>query len=151
MALVDAAGITRLNRTIIGAAMRVHTVLGPGLLEPPYRLALAIELRRADLKCEIERVLPVKYDDIPLGIGYRLDIVVEERVVLEIKSVQAILPVHRQQLLTYLRIGNYPAGLVLNFSVGRLKEGGIRRVLNDLTPGKFRSPDEDDPGRIDEC
>jgi GxxExxY protein len=148
--LVDAGGITQLNRRIIGAAIRVHTVFGPGLLEPPYRLALAIELARADLRCEAEKVLPVKYDSVSLGIGYRMDIVVEERVVLEIKSVQEILPVHRQQLLTYMRIGGYPAGLVLNFNVMRLKDGGIRRVLNDIKPGRLRPPDDREQGRVEE-
>jgi GxxExxY protein len=150
MTLVDAAGITQLSRRIIGAAMRVHTVFGPGLLESPYRLALVVELARADLRCEVEKALPVTYDNVSLGLGYRLDIVVEERIVLEIKAVPEILPVHRMQLLTYLRIGGYPAGLVLNFGVMRMKDGGIGRVLNDRAPGRFHSPDPQDPGRIDE-
>jgi GxxExxY protein len=127
--LVDAAGISRLTEIIIRCAIAVHRALGPGLLEKPYKLALAHELLAADLAFELDVPLTATYRGDSLGCAYFMDIVVEKLVVLEIKSVAQILPVHRAQLLTYLRMSGHPAGLVLNFNAERMKDG-IARVLN---------------------
>ena len=133
MTLAAAAGLSYLTWRIIGCAIAVHKALGPGLLEAPYRLALAAELTRASLAYEREKPPAVIYGEDRLGCGYRLDFVVEQTVVLEIKSVAALLPVHRKQLLTYLRLSGLPLGLLLNFNVERMKDG-IGRVLNDQPP-----------------
>ena len=130
MTLVPAGGITQLSDKIIGCAIVVHRAMGPGLLEAPYKLALAVELSRAGLAYALDVPLKVTYGDVKLGCGYRMDVVVEATVVLEIKSVAATLPIHRAQLLTYLRLSGYPVGLLLNFNAKLLKEG-IARVLND--------------------
>ncbi len=130
MTLAAAGGLSYLSWRIIGCAIAVHKELGPGLLEAPYRLALAAELTRAGLAYEKEKPLAVTYGEDRLGCGYRLDLVVEQTVVLEIKSVAAVLPVHRKQLLTYLRLSGCPLGLLLNFNVERMKDG-ISRVVND--------------------
>lgn len=130
MVLVDADGISPITESIIGCAIRVHSALGPGLLEAPYRLALAVELNRAGLRYDMEKPLPVLYGTKPLGTGYRMDLVVEAKVVIEIKCVERLLPIHKMQLLTYLRLGMYPAGLLFNFKSKYLKDG-MGRVLND--------------------
>jgi GxxExxY protein len=134
MTLKAAGGLGRITSRIIACGIVVHKTLGPGLLEAPYRLALAVELARAGLAYEMEKPLTVMYGDARLGCGYRLDFVVEATVVVEIKSLAAVLPVHRAQLLTYLRLSGYAAGLLLNFNVPRLKDG-IERVLNDQPAG----------------
>ena len=130
MTLAAVGGLGYLSWRIIGCAIAVHKALGPGLLEAPYRLALGTELTRAGLAYEREKPLAAMYDGAPLGCGYRLDFVVEQTVVLEIKSVAAVLPVHRKQLLTYLRLSGCSLGLLLNFNVERMKDG-VSRVLND--------------------
>ncbi len=130
MTLTAAGDVSRITSCIIACAIAVHKALGPGLLEAPYRLALAVEFRRAGLAYEMEKPLDVTYGEARLGCGYRLDFVVEAKVVVEVKSLAAVLPVHRAQLLTYLRLSGYPAGLLLNFNVPLMKDG-IERVLND--------------------
>jgi GxxExxY protein len=130
MVLVAAGGITVLTDKIIGCGMRVHTNLGPGLLEVPYKLGMAEELTAAGLDYEMEVPLPVTYGDRTLPCGYRMDMVVRQTVVLEIKAVEKLLRVHRAQLLTYLKLSGYPAGLLLNFNVTHLRDG-ITRVLSD--------------------
>ena len=117
MTLTAAGGISRITSRIIACAIAVHRALGPGLLEAPYRLALAVEFGRAGLAYEMEKPLDVKYGDARLGCRYRLDFVVEAKVVVEVKSLVTVLPVHSAQLLTYLRLSGYPAGLLLNFNV----------------------------------
>ena len=118
-----------MTEAIIGAAIEVHQVLGPGLLEQVYQECLCYELGLRGLKYEREVPLPVRYKDAQLDCGYRMDIVVEGLVVLELKCVATLLPVHEAQLLTYLRLSEKRIGLLLNFFVARLKEGGIvRRV-----------------------
>jgi GxxExxY protein len=130
MTLTATGGISSITSRIIACGIAVHKALGPGLLEAPYRLALAVEFARAGLAYEMEKPLPVLYGDARLGCGYRLDFVVEAMVVVEVKSLAAVLPVHRAQVLTYLRLSGHPAGLLLNFNVERMKDG-IERVLND--------------------
>ena len=113
---------------MIGCAIEVHRHLGPGLLESAYEDCLAFELEQAGLAIRRQVELPVIYKGIRLAIGYRLEIVVDDRLVLEIKAVERVLPVHEAQLLTYLRMSGLRAGLVLNFNHVVLKEG-IRRVV----------------------
>lgn len=117
-----------LTEKIIGAAIEVHKYLGPGLLESAYEECLCHELNLRGLKFERQKPIPLEYKGIKIDCGYRLDIVVEEKVILEIKTVDAITPVHEAQLLTYLRLANLKVGLILNFNVPVLK-GGIRRMI----------------------
>jgi GxxExxY protein len=117
-----------LTGAIIGAAIDVHRALGPGLLESTYEVCLVYELRLRRLKVEAQKPLPIFYKDVMLDCGYRLDLVVEDQVIIEIKSVNAIAPIHEAQLLSYLRLyGTCARGLLINFNVKRLVEG-IRRM-----------------------
>ena len=115
--------------SIIGAAIEVHRHLGPGLLESTYEECLCHELhlRGLDFKCQLE--LPVLYKGLKLDCGYRIDIIVQDEVVLELKSVERILPIHEAQLLTYLKLAGKKVGLLVNFNVPLLTQGIIRRVL----------------------
>lgn len=115
----------------VGLAMKVHSRFGPGLLESAYRECLAYELRRSGYKVEVEKSLPLVYEEVRLNHGYRIDLLVNDRLVVEIKSVDALLDVHFAQVMTYLKVGNYRLGLLLNFKVAHLKSG-IRRVANNL-------------------
>ena len=117
-----------LTEKIIGAAIEVHKYLGPGLLESAYEECLCHELNLRGLKFERQKPIPLEYKGIKLDCGYRLDIIVEEKVILEIKTVDAITPVHEAQFLTYLRLANLKVGLILNFNVPVLKDG-IRRMI----------------------
>ena len=117
-----------LTGAIIGAAVDVHRALGPGLLESAYEACLIYELRLRRLKVEAQKPLPIFYKDVMLDCGYRLDMVVEDQVIIEIKSVNGIAPIHEAQLLSYLRLyGACTRGLLINFNVKRLVEG-IRRM-----------------------
>ncbi len=126
-----AATLTLLNRTtesIIGAAIEVHRALGPGLLESAYEECLCRELALRDVLFERQKPLPVVYKGLMLDCGYRLDLVVDDRVVVELKAVDQLEPIREAQLLTYLRLGGWRAGLLLNFNVPMLKRG-IKRLL----------------------
>jgi GxxExxY protein len=114
---------------IITAAMRIHSTVGPGLLESAYRDFLDFELKRNGMLVEKEKVLPAVYESVRADAAFRIDLLVENRVVVELKAVDYLLLVHRQQLLTYLKLGHYQTGLLINFRVGHLREG-IRRVSN---------------------
>jgi GxxExxY protein len=118
-----------LTRNIIGAAIEVHRALGPGLLESTYQTCLAHELALREIAFEREKPLPVEYKSISLECGYRLDFLVEEKVVVELKSVAEMLPVHEAQLLTYMKLAGCRVGLLINFNVPLLKDGISRRVL----------------------
>jgi len=118
-----------LTREIIGAAIEVHRVLGPGLLESAYQVCLCHELRTRKINFTCEVPLPICYKDVRLECGYRIDICVEDRVVLELKSVEALTDLHKAQLLTYLRISGKKIGLLLNFNIPVLKDGIVRLVL----------------------
>ena len=119
----------QLTEAIIGAAIEVHPELGPGLLESAYEECFCYELHLRGLNFERQVELPVAYKGLKLDCGYRLDIVVENSVLLELKSIEQILPVHHAQLLTYLRLSQKKVGLLINFNVGVLKNGIVRRVL----------------------
>ena len=119
----------QLTEAIIGAAIEVHRELGPGLLESAYEECFCYELCLCSLTFQRQVELPVAYKGMKLDCGYRLDILVENSVVLELKSIEQILPVHHAQLLTYLRLSQKKVGLLINFNVGVLKNGIVRRVL----------------------
>jgi len=119
----------QLTGSVIGAAIEVHKVLGPGLLESAYEECLCHELRLRGHAFRRQVTLPVCYKSIHLDCGYRMDLVVEDLVVVELKTVEAFLPVHEAQLITYLRLSQKPIGLLINFKVPVLKDGIIRRIL----------------------
>jgi GxxExxY protein len=118
-------------RLIVDSAYRVHSTLGPGLLESVYQAVLALELAERGLQYICQQPVPVVYGPIRLKLGFRADIVVEDKVVVEIKSVEAVTPVHKKQLLTYLRLMDKRLGLLVNFNVALIKHG-ITRVVNGL-------------------
>ncbi len=118
-----------ITEQIIGAAIEVHWVLGPGLLESAYEACLCHDLTLRGLSFERQRPLPIKYKGITLECGYRLDLLVQNTIVVEIKAVSVIEPIHEAQLLTYLRLGGWKVGLLINFNVPVLKDGIRRRVL----------------------
>jgi GxxExxY protein len=121
--------INELSGQIVDAALAVHSALGPGLLESVYEACLAHEIRKRGLGVERQLALPVRYDAVLVEAGLRLDLVVERSVVVELKSVETLLPIHTAQLLTYLKLGDYPLGLLLNFNVARMRNG-IKRLAN---------------------
>jgi GxxExxY protein len=131
-----AATATQLRRTpvevsriVIDAAMKIHSALGPGLLESAYKACLAQELRNRGLFVELEVPLPVVYEGTKLEIGYRIDMLVERLVIVEIKSAEAITPVHQAQVLSYLRMSGLSLGLLINFNVVHLRDGIKRLVM----------------------
>lgn len=118
-----------ITQAIIGAAIEVHRALGPGLLESAYEECLCRELSLRGISFERQRSLPVEYKAVKLDCGYRLDLLVEDSVVVEIKAIDTVLPVHEAQLLTYMKIGGWKVGLLINFNVPVLRQGIHRRVL----------------------
>ena len=116
---------------VLDAAFKIHRILGPGLLESVYQATLDFELRKRGLRVVQQVGLPVYYEEIKLELGFRVDLIVADKVIIEIKSVEALAPVHRKQLLTYLRLMNLRLGLLLNFNVELIKHG-IQRVVNGL-------------------
>jgi GxxExxY protein len=118
-----------ITHEIIAAAMKVHSVLGPGLLESAYHACLLHELRKRNLSVASQVGLPVVYEGEKIDLGYRIDLIVEDRVILEIKCVDAINPVHKAQLLSYMRLSGRQVGLLINFHVEHLKDG-IKRMVD---------------------
>jgi GxxExxY protein len=121
--------LNKITDRVVGAAIDVHKALGPGLLESAYQSCLAWELRRCGVRIEEQKPLGVVYRDIRLDCGYRMDLVVEGKVIVEVKSVERLLPIHKAQLLSYLRLASCKLGLLINFNVMRLANG-IVRVVN---------------------
>lgn len=119
----------KLTEKVIGAAINVHRVLGPGLLESAYQECLFFELQSVGLSVTKEISLPIVYKDIKLDHGYSIDLLVENKVVIELKTVEAFTDVHTAQILTYMKLGNYPIGLLINFHTKLLKNG-IKRFVN---------------------
>lgn len=117
-----------LTYKIIGCAFNVHSDLGPGLLESTYEACLEYELIQAGLDVKRQVALPVNYKDIKLEVGYRIDLLVENKVIIELKAVEKIAPIHEAQLLTYLKLSHIKTGLLINFNVKDLKKGIYRRV-----------------------
>jgi len=114
---------------VVDAAMKVHSTLGPGLLERPYQVCTAHELRKRGLRARFNVALPIIYDDLHIKVGYRVDLLVEEAVIVELKSVAKLLPIHEAQLLSYLKLSGHRVGLLINFHVPRLRDG-IKRMVN---------------------
>ncbi len=119
----------KISNKIIGCAIDVHKQLGPGLLESAYQECLFYELTKADLNVVKEKPMPIIYKDIKLNHGYRIDLLVENKVVIELKTVDYFTDVHTAQVLTYLKLGDYKLGILLNFHVSILKDG-IKRIIN---------------------
>src|SRR3954447_25491608 len=124
--------LNELTEQIIGAGIEVHRGLGPGLLESAYEECLCYELTRRNLAFARQQTLPVIYKGVQLDCGYRLDVVVENRIIIELKAVDQLLPIHDAQLLTYLKLTNMSLGLLLNFNVLLFKQG-VRRIVNKYT------------------
>jgi GxxExxY protein len=120
-----------ISNKVIGIAIEVHRSLGPGLLESAYKECLYFKLRQKGLKVEKEKPMPLIYEDVNLDCGYRIDLLVENKIVIEIKSVEALNDVHTAQILTYMKLGAYKLGLLINFNVFLLKDG-IKRIVNSL-------------------
>ena len=120
---------SELSYRVIGCAIEVHRHLGPGLLESAYQQCLAHELRAASIAFLAEYPLPVKYKGVELDCGYRLDFFIEESIILELKSLEQLLPIHEAQLLTYMKLAGVREGFLINFNVKRLKDGLKRYIL----------------------
>ncbi len=122
--------INDITGEIVDSAIKVHTALGPGLLESAYEACLSHELRKRGLKVEAQLELPVRYDGLTLDAGYKIDLLVENQVIVELKAVEKIHPVHEAQLLSHLKLSDLQVGLLINFNVTRLTEGVKRLVCN---------------------
>jgi len=136
--LIDTT-FNEVTHNIIGAAIEVHRNLGPGLLESTYLPCLQFELSSRDIRFEMQRSIPIRYKQATLAATYRIDLIVEDQVIVELKSVERLLSVHDAQLLTYLRLTNSPAGLLINFNVAKLTEG-VKRLLNARYVGPDGEP-----------
>ena len=123
--------LNRITERIIGVAINVHRTLGPGLLESAYEACVAFDLAEADLSVERQKALPVRYKGVSLDCGYRLDLLVEKEVIVELKSVDRLLGIHKAQLTSYLKLSGCKVGLLINFNVQVLKDGLIR-LVNDF-------------------
>ena len=118
-----------LSNIIIGLAIEVHTALGPGLLESAYKESLFYKIGKEGLYVEKEKPMPLIFEEVKLECGYRIDLLIENKLVIELKSVEALTDVHFAQTLTYMKLGNYKLGLLMNFNVVKLKDG-IKRIIN---------------------
>jgi GxxExxY protein len=116
------------SKAIVEAALKVHTALGAGLLEQSYKVCLKHELQRRNLEVLSEVGMPIAYDGVTLDVGYRIDLLVERAVIVELKSVAQLAPFHKAQLLTYLKLSKVPLGLLLNFNSTHLKDGIVRMI-----------------------
>jgi len=121
--------INEVTGEIVDAGIKVHSALGPGLLESAYEACLLFELHRRGMKALRQVELPVVYEDVKIDVGYRIDLLVEDLVIVELKSVDRVLPIHQAQLITYLKLSGKKIGLLMNFNVKRLKEGITRLAV----------------------
>ena len=126
-------------KEIVDAAFRIHTTLGPGLLESVYDTVLAYELDRRGLRTVRQQAIPVVYENVRIDTGFRADLIVEDKVIVEVKSVELLAPVHKKQLLTYLRLADKRLGLLINFQVALIKDG-IARIVNGLEEDSHAKP-----------
>lgn len=129
LCVMDAAALDRISFLMIQAAIEIHKAIGPGLLESAYRTCMIYEIEQRKLKVDSELIVPVRYKHLVLDGGYRLDLMIEDAVIVELKAVETVLPVHRAQLLSYLRLTDKSLGLLINFNVERLVLG-VDRVVN---------------------
>ena len=127
--LITRNTVQDISHAVITAAIRVHSELGPGLLESTYTACLQHELKKAELRSDAQVGLPVVYEGVKLDVGYRIDLLVEDLVIVELKSVDAIAPVHQAQIISYLKLSGRSLGLLINFNVAHLKDG-IKRFVN---------------------
>ncbi len=125
---INGMDIEKVFKTILDCSFKVHTALGPGLLESSYEECLFFELKKAGLKVEKQKALPLIYEEVRLDAGYRVDLFVESCIVVEIKSIEALAKIHLAQILTYMKLSESKLGLLVNFNVSHLKEG-IKRVI----------------------
>ena len=130
--------LNKITETIIGVAINIHRALGPGLLESAYEVCMVYDLIQVGMKVEQQKPLPVVYRGVKLECGYRLDLMIENEVVVEIKSIDKLLPIHKAQLMSYLKLADCKVGLLINFNVELLKDG-IQRVVNNF-PDSPRPP-----------
>lgn len=124
--------LNKISYTIIGLAIEVHKHLGPGLLESAYQECLFYEIKKEGLNVEKEKSLPIIYKDLKLEHGYRIDLLVENKLVIELKTVENLTPVHYAQILTYLKLGKFPLGLLLNYN-SKILRNNIKRFINTTT------------------
>lgn len=129
--------LNKITETIIGVAINIHRTLGPGLLESAYEACMVYDLTQAGLKVKQQKPLPVVYRGVKLECGYRMDLMIENEVVVEIKSVEKLLPIHKAQLMSYLKLSDCKVGLLINFNIEVLKDG-IQRVVNNF-PDSLRT------------
>jgi len=132
--IIDPSAFNDITRVILAGAIEVHRTLGAGLLESIYMPCLQFELASRKLRFVVQRTIPITYKGIALDACYRVDLIVEDLVVVEVKSVAALMPVHQSQTLTYMRLTECPAGLLINFNVPRLMDG-VRRLINPRAGG----------------
>ena len=123
--------LNEISGQVLDAAMKVHSILGPGLLENAYEVCLKYELEKRDLKVQQQVGLPVLYEGVRMDLGYRLDLLVEDEIIVELKTVDKLTAVHEAQLLSYLKLSTKKIGLLINFNVAHLKNG-IKRMVNAL-------------------
>jgi len=128
--------LDQISRRIIGAAIEVHRHLGPGLLESAYESCLVFELKRLGHGVEEQKPLPVVYKQVKLDCGYRLDLVVEDEIIVEIKAIEKLLPIHEAQVLSYLRLAKKRVGLLMNFHISVLKSG-LKRIVNEFPDSEW--------------
>jgi GxxExxY protein len=128
---MNAAEMDTRTSQIIAAAMKVHSSLGPGLLESAYEACLAYELRRSGHCVQSQLELPVRYDGVTIDVGYRIDLLVDDAVIIEVKAISKLHPVHHAQVLSYLKMSGHHVGLILNFHTALLRDG-IKRIVNGL-------------------
>jgi len=120
-----------LSKSILDICFRIHSTLGPGLLESVYEEVIVYELTCAGIHCARQVEIPIQYDQVKLDVGFRVDIMVGDKVIIELKSIESIQPVHKKQLLTYLKLTHLKLGLLINFNTEKLKDG-IVRIVNNL-------------------
>jgi len=120
-----------ISKIIVNTAFQIHTQLGPGLLESVYEEILSFELKNQGLRVDRQKAIPVVWNDLTMEMGFRADLIIENKVIIEIKSVETIAPVHQKQLLTYLKLTGYKLGLLINFNESLMKTG-IKRIVNNL-------------------
>ncbi|HRI79456.1 MAG TPA: GxxExxY protein [Cyclobacteriaceae bacterium] len=120
-----------LSKIVVDSAFRIHKIIGPGLFESVYEEVLSYELTKQGLQIQRQKLIGITYDEIKLDLGFKADIIVNDKLIIEIKSIETIAYVHQKQLLTYLRLTNMKLGLLINFNVGLIKDG-IHRIINTL-------------------
>jgi GxxExxY protein len=140
--------INEITGDVVDAAYRLHTRLGPGLMENVYEAVLARSLEQRGLMVESQKTVSFDFDGLRFDQAFRVDLLVERRVVVELKSVERLAPVHSKQLLTYLRLMNLPLGLLINFGVPRLSEGGVQRIVNSRASAARAILDDEKAARV---